>query len=157
MNTITQAELFGADSLDRIVRDTKTGIGREKDRPRGDNVLAVDPKSCEAICAEVDRLYADVNDALEHHTHIGASPLPWHWEEAGGGAIDVYDARGAIVFDNINGAYNGDGGADRDWENVELMVACVNKFAALISPAELTRLRKLQVYGDETHDEGGAE
>ena len=152
---LTQAELFGVDELDKIETDPKTGIGKSKDAPScGDGkpmlVAAGNKKSCAEMLAEVERLYADVAKAQTEHAPIGASPLPWHWAEGGGGTIDVFDARGAVVFHNIN--WDGTD-TDRDWLNVELMVACVNKFAALVTPEELTRLRKKQVYGDENHKE----
>ncbi len=148
---LTQAELFGLDELDRIETDPKTGIGTAKDAPKTDQAKMLgDGKSCAELLAEVERLYADVAAAQTEHAPIGASPLPWHWREGGGGSIDVFDARGAIVFHNVN--YDGTD-TDRDWLNVELMVACVNRFAALVTPEELTRLRRKQVYGDENRKE----
>lgn len=153
MESITQAELFGADCLDRVERDPRTGVGLAPDRPKVDTHISFtsgDEKVRKAMAAELDKLYANVDDAKANGTPIGASPLPWHWQEGGGGAIDVFDARGAIVFRNIN--YDGTDTA-RDWLNVELIVACVNKFASLITEDELTRLRKKQVYGDENAKE----
>lgn len=153
MESVTQAELFGVDCLDRVERDPRTGVGLASDRPKVDAHISCasgDEKVRKAMAAELDRLYADVDDANANGTPIGASPLPWHWQEGGGGVIDVFDARGAIVFQNIN--FDGTD-TDRDWLNVELMVACVNKFASLITADELTRLRKKQVYGDENHEE----
>ena len=150
---ITQAELFGADCLDRIERDPRTGVGLASDRPKFDTHVLLttgDEKVRKAMEAELDRLYADVVDAQTRGAPIGASPLPWHWQEGGGGVIDVFDARGAIVFHNLN--FDGTDTA-RDWLNAELMVACVNRFASLITADELTRLRKKQVYGDENHKE----
>ena len=150
---ITQAELFGADCLDRIERDPRTGVGFAADRPKFDTHVLLttgDEKVRKAMEAELDRLYADVVDAQERRAPIGASPLPWHWREGGGGVIDVFDARGAIVFHNLN--FDGTD-TDRDWLNAELMVACVNRFASLITAEELDRLRKKQVYGDENHKE----
>lgn len=153
MESMTQAELFGADCLDKIERDPRTGVGLATDRPKADTHISFasgDEKVRKAMAAELDRLYADVDNALAHGAPIGASPLPWHWQEGGGGAIDVFDARGAIVFHNLN--FDGTDTA-RDWLNAELMVACVNRFASLITADELTRLRKKQVYGDENHKE----
>ena len=153
MTGITQAELFGANCLDRIERDPRTGVGLAADRPKFDTHVLLAPsdeKVCKAMEAELDRLYADVVDAQKHDAPIGASPLPWHWQEGGGGVIDVFDARGAIVFRNLN--FDGTDTA-RDWLNAELMVACVNKFASLITADELTRLRKKQVYGNENFNE----
>lgn len=148
-NNITQAELFGVNNLPDVEKSEKTGIGYNK-KINPQIVFSIDPetrrKYAKQIAAQLDMMFKDVDDAMTTGKRIGASPLPWHWEEGGGGVINVYDSNGAIIFENVNGAILD---CDRDWLNVELMVACVNKFASMISMEELDRLRKKQVYGDE--------
>ena len=149
---LSQAGLFGVNDTDNIKTDDH-GIGLHKDAdPRV--MWKIDPTDRKAVAdilqSQLKLMYGDADRAYESGDKIGASPLPWHWEEGGGDVINVYDARGAIVFENVNGK---ELGIDRDWVNVELMVACVNKFASLITPDELDRLRKKQVYGDESHKE----
>lgn len=149
---LSQAELFGVNDTDKIKTDDH-GIGLHKDADT--RVLwKIDPTDRKTVTdllqSQLKLMYGDADRAYENGDKIGASPLPWHWEEGGGGVINVYDARGAIVFDNVNGK---ELGIDRDWVNVELMVACVNKFASLFTPEELDRLRKRQVYGDENRKE----
>jgi hypothetical protein len=149
---LSQAELFGVNDTDKIKTDDH-GIGLHKDAdPMG--TWKIDPTDrktvTDLIMSQIRLMYGDADRAYENGDKIGASPLPWHWEEGGGGVINVYDARGAIVFENVNGK---ELGIDRDWVNVELMVACVNKFASMITPDELDRLRKKQVYGDENKQE----
>lgn len=149
---LSQAELLGVNDTDKIRTDDH-GIGLHKDAdPR---VLwkidRTDRKTvADLLQSQLKFMYGDADRAYENGDKIGASPLPWHWEEGGGGVINVYDARGALVFENVNGK---ELGIDRDWVNVELMVACVNKFASLITHDELERLRKKQVYGDENKQE----
>ncbi len=149
---ITQAQLFGVNDIPEVKTDDH-GVGLHKDADP--NVfLKIGPeeksKVCEMLKKQLDFMFADRDRAYATGEKVGASPLPWHWEEGGGGVINVYDSRGAIVFENVNGK---ELGIDRDWVNVELMVACVNRFASLITPDELDRLRKKQVYGDENHKE----
>lgn len=149
---LSQAELFGVDDTDKIKTDDR-GIGLHKDADTNValKIDATDRKTvADLMEAQLKLMFADRDRAYETGDRIGASPLPWHWEERGGGVINVYDARGAIVFENIDSNMLD---IDRDWVNVELMVACVNKFASLVTPEELDRLRKKQVYGDENHKE----
>lgn len=146
---LSQAELFGVNDLPEVKKDEKTGIGTNKNI-NPELVFTINPdlrkQYADVINKQLDLMFKDVRDAMDNGTKIGASPLPWHWAEGGGGVINVFDANGAMVFDNINSSVLD---VDRDWVNVELMVACVNKFASMITPDELDRLRKKQVYGDE--------
>ena len=160
--TITQAELFGVAELEKVTTDPKTGVGTLPTKTPELGLLPVnvpykrlDEKTkarIDAFIAALDVTMAGVDANRENGTPVGCSPLPWHWEE-GGGAIDVLDANNNAVFCNVNGGEN----YDRDWENVELMVACVNKFAESLTAEHLDRLRKKQVYGDENakETEGG--
>ena len=156
----TQAELFGVDELEKVKHDPKTGVGTLPGAvpemgliPLNVKYKSLTPEMrrkidafTEAVEATMAKVYANHEDG----TPVGCSPLPWHWEEGGGGTINVMDANNNCVFDNING---GEVYSDRDWENVELLVACVNKFAQSLTAEHLDSLRKKQVYGDENYQE----
>lgn len=160
---LSQAELFGVDELEKVKHDPESGVGTlpTKTPPLGflpinvpyKNLDERTRKRIDEFIAATEVTLAGIEANHEHGTPVGCSPLPWHWEEGGGGTINVMDANNNCVFDNING---GEIYSDRDWENVELMVACVNKFAASITAEHLDRLRKKQVYGDENYDEDAA-
>lgn len=158
--SITQAELFGVDELERVTKDPKTGVGTLPTRVPELGVVPVNvpyrslaPETRARVDAFMKAL-AETTEAVavnhEDGSPVGCSPLPWHWEEGGGGAINVLDANNNMVFCNVNG---GEIYSDRDWENVELVVACVNRFAESLSAEHLDRLRKRQVYGSETAEE----
>ena len=157
---LTQAELFGVDEIEKIERDSKTGVGTLPTKTPDPGFIPLNvpykqlapekQRRIDAFVAALNVTMAGVEANHEKGTPVGCSPLPWHWEEGGGGTINVLDANNNCVFDNING---GEIYSDRDWENVELLVACVNKFAASITAEHLDRLRKKQVYGDENYDE----
>lgn len=159
---ITQAELFGVDELPKVTKDDR-GIGTLPSKVPPDPIALPATKSAELSMTEEQKAKARAfmqalskafEGVIANHdegTPVGCSPLPWHWEEGGGGTINVLDANNCTVFSDING---GEVYSDRDWENVELLVACVNKFAESMTEERLDRLRKLQVYGDENYDEG---
>lgn len=160
---LTQAELFGVDEIEKIERDSKTGVGTLPTKTPDPGFIPINvpykqlapekQRRIDAFVAALDVTMAGVEANHEKGTPVGCSPLPWHWEEGGGGTINVLDANNNCVFDNING---GEVYSDRDWENVELFVACVNKFAESMTAEHLDRLRKKQVYGDENYDEDAA-
>lgn len=155
----TQAELFGVDELEKVKKND-SGVGTLPSAvpdmgfvPLNVKYKNLDPvtrKKIDAFADAIGKTMAEVFANHEEGTPVGCSPLPWHWEEGGGGTINVIDANNNCVFDNING---GEIYSDRDWENVELMVACVNKFAQSLTAEHLDRLRKKQVYGDENYQE----
>lgn len=161
IKSFTQAELFGVDELEKVERNPMTGVGTLPTKTPDIGLIPINIpyKQLDPITKEkIDRFSAALSAAFEkveanhedRNNPVGCSPLPWHWEEGGGGSINVLDANNNTVFDNING---GEIYSDRDWENIELMVACVNMFAASITADHLDRLRRKQVYGDENYDE----
>lgn len=159
--SMTQAELFGVAELEKVTKNDR-GIGTLQGAvPSSPTVLPTTKEAAKLMTPEqkdkakkfMDALCEAYKDVFANHdegTPVGCSPLPWHWEEGGGGTINVMDANNCCVFDNING---GEIYSDRDWENVELMVACVNKFAECMTEERLDRLRRKQVYGDENNQE----
>ena len=157
----SQAELFGVAELEKVTKNDR-GVGTLPGKiPEGPIMVQVSKEGKAQMTAEQKARHKAMMEALaqafsgiianaEKGTPVGCSPLPWHWEEGGGGAINVFDANNNCVFENING---GEIYSDRDWENVELLVACVNKFAESLTEEHLDRLRKKQVYGDENYKE----
>ena len=158
--SLTQAELFGVAELEKVKHDQKTGVGTLPSAVPDPGFIPINVpykdltpetrRKIDEFSKAMDETMAGVFANHEDGTPVGCSPLPWHWEEGGGGTINVLDANNNCVFDNING---GEIYSDRDWENVELMVACVNRFAASMTAEHLDRLRKKQVYGDENAKE----